>query len=139
MVEVGSRWQNDYKVGDKVIVPPVLSYLGTMDTIGYSFEHIGGDSTYSLVYDHIIENGYLIKFDSDAFFSASLVEPISCVVRGFKGSFHLDGEGNHITGLKEGGKVALLAACGPMGLAALDCALHGDWKPSMIVVTDPNQ
>ena len=139
VVEVGSRWQNDYKVGDKVIVPPVLSYLGTMDTIGYSFEHIGGDSTYSLVYDHIIENGYLIKFDSDAFFSASLVEPISCVVRGFKGSFHLDGEGNHITGLKEGGKVALLAACGPMGLAALDCALHGDWKPSMIVVTDLDQ
>ena len=34
VVEVGSRWQNDYKVGDKVIVPPVLSYLGTMDTIG---------------------------------------------------------------------------------------------------------
>ena len=139
VVEVGKRWQNDYKVGDKVVVPPVLSYLGTMDTIGYSFEHIGGDSTYSLVYEHIIENGFLIKFDSKDFFSASLVEPISCVVRGFKGTFHLDGEGNHITGLKEGGKVALLAACGPMGLAALDCALHGDWKPSMIVVTDLDQ
>ncbi len=139
VVEVGKRWQNDYKAGDKVVVPPVLSYLGTMDTIGYSFEHIGGDSTYSLVYEHIIENGFLIKFDSEAFFSASLVEPISCVVRGFKGTFHLDGEGNHITGLKEGGKVALLAACGPMGLAALDCALHGDWKPGMIVVTDLDQ
>lgn len=139
VVEVGKRWQNDYKVGDKVVVPPVLSYLGTMDTIGYSFEHIGGDSTYSLVYEHIIENGFLIKFDSKDFFSASLVEPISCVVRGFKGTFHLDGDGNHITGLKEGGKVALLAACGPMGLAALDCALHGDWKPSMIVVTDLDQ
>ncbi len=139
VVEVGKRWQNDYKVGDKVVVPPVLSYLGTMDTIGYSFEHIGGDSTFSLVYEHIIENGFLIKFDSKDFFSASLVEPISCVVRGFKGTFHLDGDGNHITGLKEGGKVALLAACGPMGLAALDCALHGDWKPSMIVVTDLDQ
>ena len=56
VVEVGSRWKNDYQVGDKVIIPPVLSYLGTMDTIGYSFGEIGGDSTYSLVYEHIIEN-----------------------------------------------------------------------------------
>lgn len=139
IVEVGNRWKNDYKVGDKVIVPPVLSYLGTMDTIGYSFEHIGGDSTYSLVYEHIIENGYLIKVESDAFFRASLVEPVSCVIRGFKGTFHVDEEGRHFTGLKKGGKVALLGACGPMGLAAIDCALHGDWKPGMIVVTDLDQ
>lgn len=139
IVEVGSRWKDDYQVGDKVIIPPVLSYLGTMDTIGYSFGEIGGDSTYSLVYEHIIENGYLMKVESDAFFRASLVEPVSCVVRGFKGTFHLDEEGNHITGLKDGGKVALLAACGPMGLEAIDCALHGDYKPSMIVVTDLDQ
>lgn len=139
VVEVGSRWKNDYQVGDKVIIPPVLSYLGTMDTIGYSFGEIGGDSTYSLVYEHIIENGYLIKITSNAFFRGSLVEPVSCVVRGFKATFHLDEEGNHITGLKKGGKVALLAACGPMGLEAIDCALHGDYKPSMIVVTDLDQ
>ena len=25
VVEVGSRWKNDYQVGDKVIIPPVLS------------------------------------------------------------------------------------------------------------------
>ena len=139
IVEVGARWQQEYRVGDKVIVPPVLSYLGTMDTIGYSFEHIGGDSTYSLVAEHIIENGYLMKVESDAFFRASLVEPASCVIRGFKGTFHVDEEGNHFPGIKPGGKLALLAACGPMGLAALDCALHGDWKPGMIVVTDLDQ
>ena len=139
IVEVGNRWKDNYQVGDKVIIPPVLNYLGTMDTIGYSFGEIGGDSTYSLVYEHIIENGYLIKITSDAFFGGSLVEPVSCVVRGFKATFHLDEEGNHITGLKAGGKVALLAACGPMGLEAIDWVLHGDYKPSMLVVTDLDQ
>ena len=118
VVEVGSRWKDDYRPGDKVVIPPVLSYLGTMDTIGYSFGEIGGDSTYSLVYEHIIENGYLMKITSDAFFRGSLVEPVSCIVRGFKETFHLSEGSGHVTGLKEGGKVALLAACGPMGLDA---------------------
>lgn len=139
VIEVGEKWKDDYHAGDKVIIPPVLSYLGGVDTIGYSFEYIGGDSTYSLVEGHMIENGYLIKVTSDAFFAASLVEPVSCIVRGFHGTFHLDNEGNHVTGLKEGGKLALLAGCGPMGLEAIDCALHGDYKPAMIVVTDIDQ
>lgn len=139
VVEVGNRWKDDYQVGDKVVIPPVLSYLGTMDAIGYSFAEIGGDSTYSLVYEHIIENGYLIKITGGAFFSGSLVEPVSCVVRGFKATFHLDKDGNHITGLKKGRKIALLAACGPMGLEAIDWALHCDDRPSLLVVTDLDQ
>jgi len=136
IVAVGSRWQDKYQVGDKVIIPPVLSYLGTMDTIGYSFEYIGGSATYALVQEHIIENGHLIQIESDAFFRGSLVEPVSCVVRGFKATFHQDPDGSHITGVKKGGKVALLAACGPMGLEAIDCVLHGDTKPAVVLVTD---
>ena len=135
IVEVGSRWAEEYKVGEKVIIPPVLSYMG-VSTIGYSFEEIGGDSTYSLVREHVIENGYLIKIKSDAFFSASLVEPVSCVLRGYKATFHLDEDGNHVTGVKAGGKVAILAGCGPMGLEAIDCVLHGDYSPALVVVTD---
>ncbi len=139
IVEVGSRWKDQYHAGEKVIIPPVLSYLGTMDTIGYSFGEIGGDSTYSLVYEHIIENGYLIKVTDRAFFRGSLVEPVSCVVRSFKETFHIAENGSHVTGIKAGGKVALLAACGPMGLEAIDWALHGDYTPSLIVVTDLDQ
>ena len=138
IVQVGEKWKDQYQVGDKVIIPPVLNYLGGIDAIGYSFGEIGGDSTYSLVYEHIIENGYLMKIHSKAFFSGSLVEPVSCVLRGFKETFHIQQE-HHVTGLREGGKLAILAGCGPMGLEAVDCALHGDWKPSMIVVTDIDQ
>ena len=136
IVEVGKKWQNDYKIGEKVIMPPVLEYLGGIDTIGYSFQEIGGVSTYSTVYSHIIENGYLMKLDSDAFFNGSLIEPASCVLRGYKANFHLDKDQNHVMGIKEGGNLVILAGCGPMGLVAIDCALHGKIKPSLVVVTD---
>ena len=138
IVEVGGRWQGEYEVGEKVIIPPVLSYLGGNQTIGYSFCEIGGASTYSVVYEHIIENGFLIKFKSDAFFKGSLIEPASCVLRGYKSNYHLgelNGD-NPTTNIKEGGKTVILAGCGPMGLVAIDCALHGDKKPSLLVVTD---
>lgn len=136
IVEVGAKWKNEYFVGEKVIMPPVLEYLGGVDTIGYSFQHIGGVSTYSTVYNHIIENGYLMKLESDAFFNGSLIEPASCVLRGYKANFHLDANQNHVMGIKENGNVAILAGCGPMGLVAIDCALHGDIKPKRVVVTD---
>lgn len=136
IVEVTDKWKEKFHVGDKVAMPPVLSYLAGMQTVGYSFGEIGGVSTYSIVYDHIIENGYLIKLDSDCFFKGSLIEPASCVIRGYKGSMHLDADGVPYTNLKPGGKVAILAGCGPMGLVAIDLALHGTVKPDLVVVTD---
>ncbi len=136
VVEVTDRWKDKFKIGDKVVMPPVLSYLGGMKTVGYSFGEIGGVSTYSIVYDHIVENDYLIKLDSDCFFKGSLIEPASCVIRGYKANLHLDEEQMPYTNIKPNGKVAILAGCGPMGLVAIDIALHGDIKPSLLVVTD---
>ena len=136
IVEVTDKWKDQFHVGDKVAMPPVLSYLGGMQTVGYSFGEIGGVSTYSIVYEHIIENGYLMKLESDCFFKGSLIEPASCVIRGYKGSMHLDADGVPYTNLKPGGKVAILAGCGPMGLVAIDLALHGTVKPDLVVVTD---
>ena len=136
VVEVGDKWKDKFEVGDKVVMPPVLAYLGGAETVGYTFEHIGGVSTYSIVYEHILDNDFLIKLNSDSYFNGSLIEPASCVIRGYKASFHLDENYNHVMGIKKGGKVAILAGCGPMGLVAIDIALHGPVKPSMVVVTD---
>ena len=136
IVVVTDKWKDHFHVGDKVAMPPVLSYIGGMQTVGYSFGEIGGVSTYSIVYEHIIENGYLMKLESDCFFKGSLIEPASCVIRGYKGSMHLDADGVPYTNIKPGGKVAILAGCGPMGLVAIDLALHGTVKPSVVVVTD---
>lgn len=139
VVEVTDKHKDKFKVGDKVVMPPVLSYLGGPETVGYSFCEIGGASTYSIVYDHIIENDYLIKIESDSYFNGSLIEPASCVIRGYKASLHLDENLKPYSNIKAGGKVAILAGCGPMGLVAIDIALHGDVKPSLVVVTDLSQ
>ena len=40
---------------------------------------------------------------------------------------------------KKGGKLAIMAGAGPMGLGALTYALHRDVRPSMVVVTDVNE
>ena len=136
IVEVTDKWKGQFEVGDKVIMPPVLSYLGGMETVGYSFCEIGGASTYSIVYEHIIENGFLMKLQSDSFFCGSLIEPASCVLRGFKATNHLDANLNPVLGVSDGAKIAILAGCGPMGLEAIDYALSGDIKPSLVVVTD---
>ncbi len=135
IVSVGKKWEKEYSVGEKVVMPPVLSYLGENQTVGYSFTEIGGVSTYSIVYEHIIRNGFLIKLQSNAFFKGSLIEPASCVLRGYKANYHLDVD-TPTMNIKEGGKVAILAGCGPMGLVAIDIALHGDIKPSLVVVSD---
>ena len=135
IVLVGKKWEKEYSVGEKVVMPPVLSYLGENQTVGYSFAEIGGVSTYSIVYEHIIRNGFLIKLQSNAFFKGSLIEPASCVLRGYKANYHLDVD-TPTMNIKEGGKVAILAGCGPMGLVAIDIALHGDIKPSLVVVSD---
>ena len=135
IVSVGKKWKKEYSVGEKVVMPPVLSYLGGNQTVGYSFAEIGGVSTYSIVYEHIIRNGFLIKLQSNAFFKGSLIEPASCVLRGYKANYHLDVD-TPTMNIKEGGKVAILAGCGPMGLVAIDIALHGDIKPSLVVVSD---
>jgi threonine dehydrogenase-like Zn-dependent dehydrogenase len=116
-----------------------MSYMGGFETVGYTFPHIGGVSTYSIVAEHMIDHGFLIKLDSDAYFKGSLIEPASCVLRGYKANYHLDGEGVPTINIKEGGKVAILAGCGPMGLVAIDIALHGRVKPSVVVVTDLNE
>ncbi len=139
VVEVGDKWKDQFSVGDKVAMPPVLAYLGGPETVGYSFEEIGGVATYAIVYEHILDHNFLIKVNSDSYFSGSLIEPASCVIRGYKASFHLDENYHHVPGIKEGGNVAILAGCGPMGLVAIDIALHGHRKPSMVVVTDLDQ
>jgi threonine dehydrogenase-like Zn-dependent dehydrogenase len=45
----------------------------------------------------------------------------------------------HEMGIVEGGKLAILAGAGPMGLGALSYAMNCDRRPGMIVVTDVNK
>lgn len=84
-----------------------------------------------------MEAGSLLPYEGEAFYPASLSEPMSCIVGAFHASYHVPpGTYYHNMGIKEKGKMAILAGVGPMGLGAIDYALHQDRKPQMIVVTD---
>ena len=62
---------------------------------------------------------------------------MSCIIGTFHAMYHTKaGSYDHDMGIVEGGKMALLASVGPMGLGAIDYALHCDRRPSLLVVTD---
>ena len=55
--------------------------------------------------------------------------------------YHLKEEGSkeHVMGLKAGGKLAIIAGCGPMGLGCAAVAMAMEPRPSKIVITDINE
>ena len=84
-----------------------------------------------------MEMDCLLPYDGDAFFKASLAEPMSTIIGAHRASYHMVlGEYDHHMGVKAGGATAILAGAGPMGLGHIDYALHGPKPPSLLVVTD---
>jgi threonine dehydrogenase-like Zn-dependent dehydrogenase len=137
IMEVGKKWQNKFKKGQKFSIQPAMNHMGTLNAPGYSFRHIGGDATYIIIPSIVMEANSLLVYEGEAFFPASLSEPMSCIVGAFHASYHIPpGTYIHEIGIKQGGKMAILAGVGPMGLGAIDYALHQDRKPGLLVVTD---
>lgn len=140
IVEVGEKWANQFKAGDKYAIQPALNYKGSMDSPGYSYENCGGDATYAIMPQEVMELGCLLPYKGEAFYEASLAEPMSCIIGAYHASFHTKmGIYEHSMGIVEGGKLAILAGAGPMGLGAIDYALNCDRRPGMIVVSDVDQ
>lgn len=137
IVEVGPHWAKEFQPGTKFVMQTALNYKGSMEAPGFSFPYVGGDATYITIPSVVMELGNLINFESDCYYLGSLVEPMSCIIGAFHASYHTrPGSYVHQMGIKEGGSMALLASCGPMGLGAIDYALHSDRRPSALVVTD---
>ena len=140
IVEVGKKWQDKYKKGDRFAIQPALNYKGSLASPGYSYKYIGGDSTYIVIPNEVMELGCLLEYKGEAFFYGSLAEPMSCIVGGYHASYHTkNGSYVHSMGIREGGCLAILAGAGPMGLGAIDYAIHCDRRPSLLVVTDLDQ
>ena len=140
IVKVGSKWANQFKAGDKFSIQPSINNEGSLAAPGYSYRYIGGDATYVVIPAVVMEYNCLLKYTGEAFFCGSLAEPQSCIVGGFHAQYHTtQGSYVHKMGIVEGGKCAILAGVGPMGLGAIDYALHGDRRPGLLVVTDINQ
>jgi len=137
LVEVGRKWRDKFEAGMKFSIQPALNYKGSLEAPGYSYRYIGGDATYIIIPNEVMEMNCLLPFGGRGYFPASLSEPVSCIAGAFHAFFHnKQGSYAHEMGIREGGSLALLAAAGPMGSGALDYALHAGRKPSLIVVTD---
>jgi len=137
IVGVGAKWQDKFKPGDKFSIQPAINYNGSPYAPGYSYNYIGGDATYIIIPHEIMETGSLLNYTGEAFFYGSLAEPVSCIVGAFHAQYHTtNGSYVHEMGITPGGCLAILAGAGPMGLGAIDYAMHCDRKPRLIIVTD---
>ncbi len=138
IIEVGKKWQSKFKAGMKFSIQPAINYKGTQAAPGYSYQYIGGDATYIIIPNEVMEMNCLLPYSGDEYFYGSLAEPISCIVGTFHAMYHHARPGyyEHTMGIVSGGNMALLAGVGPMGLGAIDYAIHADVKPGLLVVTD---
>ncbi|MFW5753312.1 MAG: zinc-binding dehydrogenase [Marinilabiliaceae bacterium] len=145
LVEVGNRWAGQFKAGDKFSIQPALNDkrgpVGVYSAPGYSYAYIGGDATYVIIPPEVMENKCLLPYEGEGFYPASLSEPLSCVVGAMHANYHTKpGSYIHQMEIVDGGKMAILAGVGPMGLAAINYVLNReDRKPSLLVVTDIDQ
>ncbi|MCL2084416.1 MAG: zinc-binding dehydrogenase [Oscillospiraceae bacterium] len=138
LVEVGAKWRGRFKPGDKFSIQPAINAPENVYAApGYSFPFIGGDATYIIIPAVVMEHDCLLPYGGEAFYHGSLAEPMSCIIGGFHVNYHTQaGCYTHQMGIVKGGKMALLAGVGPMGLGAIDYALHCERRPSLLVVTD---
>ncbi|HPD86385.1 MAG TPA: alcohol dehydrogenase catalytic domain-containing protein, partial [Proteiniphilum sp.] len=145
LLEVGAKWGDKFKAGDKFSIQPALYYengpVGILSAPGYSYKYIGGDATYVVIPNEVMEQDCLLPYHGEGYYPASLAEPLSCVIGAMHANYHTTpGSYQHKMEIVEGGNMAILAGVGPMGLAAINYVLNReDRKPSLLVVTDVDQ
>ncbi len=138
ILNVGARWQDKFHAGQRFTIQPALNDPeNPFGTPGYAFRYLGGDATYIVIPARVMELNCLLPYDGEAYYFGSLAEPVSCIIGGYHVNYHTTpGVYRHEMGIREGGNLAILAGCGPMGLGAIDYALHADRRPSLVTVTD---
>lgn len=140
IIQVGAKHQDRFRPGMRYAIQPALNYNGSIASPGYSYEYLGGACTYCVLTPEVMIQDCLLVYEGEGYFQASLAEPVGCIVGAFHASYHTKtGSYVHEMGTKQDGAMALLGAAGPMGLGAIDYALHGGRPPRLLVVTDINE
>ena len=145
IVEVGANWKHKFSPGQKYSIQPAIYYpegpVGILSAPGYSYPYIGGDATYIIIPKDVLVQDCFLAYDGPGYYPASLSEPLSCVIGAMHANYHTKpGSYVHQMEIIDGGKMAILAGVGPMGLAAINYVVNRrDRKPSLLVVTDIDQ
>lgn len=145
IIEVGEKWQKSFQPGMKFSIQPAINYpdgpVGILSAPGYSYKHIGGNATYIIIPNEVMQQNCLLPYTGLGFYPAALAEPLSCVIGAMHACYHTKpGSYIHQMEIVDGGNMAILAGVGPMGLAAINYVIHRqDRKPKLLVVTDIDQ
>ncbi len=145
LIEVGTKWAEKFEPGQKFSIQPAINYekgpVGILSAPGYSYQYIGGDATYIIVPNEVMEQDCLLPYHGEGFYPASLSEPLSCVIGAMHANYHTKpGSYVHQMEIVQGGNMAILAGVGPMGLAAINYVINReDRHPGLLVVTDIDQ
>jgi L-sorbose 1-phosphate reductase len=145
LVEIGAKWADKFKAGDKFSIQPAINYengpVGILSAPGYSYPYIGGNATYVIIPNEVMEKDCLLPYSGEGYYPASLAEPLSCVIGAMHANYHTTpGSYIHRMEIVQGGNMAILAGVGPMGLAAINYAINRkDRQPGLLVVTDIDQ
>jgi L-sorbose 1-phosphate reductase len=145
IVEVGRKWSEKFHPGMKFSIQPAINYpsgpVGILSAPGYSYRYTGGDATYIIIPNEVMELNCLLPYTGKGFYPGALAEPLSCVIGAMHANYHIrPGSYVHQMEIVEGGNMALLAGVGPMGLAAINYVINRkDRKPGLLVVTDIDQ
>ncbi|MFW5689455.1 MAG: zinc-binding dehydrogenase [Spirochaetota bacterium] len=144
LVKVGAKWRDRFTEGKRFGIQPAIFYeggpVGILSAPGYSYRYVGGAATHIVIPNEVMEQDCLLPYEGEAYFMGSLAEPVSCIAGAFHAQYHTKhGSYEHEMGIVEGGSLALLAGVGPMGLGAIDYAIHNERKPRLMVVTDIDQ
>ena len=71
LIEIGSKWTDQFKVGDKFSIQPALNYeggpVGVLSAPGYSYRYIGGDATYVIIPNEVMERNCLLPYHGEDF------------------------------------------------------------------------
>lgn len=103
IVQVGEKWKGKFKAGQKFSMQPALNYKGSMASPGYSYRYCGGAATYAIMPREVMELGCLLAYEGEAYYEASLAEPMSCIIGAFHASYHTAmGSYEHRMGIVEG-------------------------------------
>jgi threonine dehydrogenase-like Zn-dependent dehydrogenase len=139
ILEVGDKWKDKYKAGEKFTVQPAFNYKGSLASPGYSYRYCGGATQYAILPNECMETNSLIHYSGEAYFDASLAEPMSCIIGAYHAFYHTNKINYiHEMGVRPGGNVLILGGAGPMGLGSIEYPLIADKKPARVVVTDIN-
>lgn len=134
--EVGQDLTGEYAAGQSVAIQPAMG-LPNGYSPGYSYPFYGGDATYCIIPQIAIEKGCVLPYEGSYYASASLAEPMSCIIGAFHASYHTRPfVYEHEMGIRPGGALAVLGCGGPMGVGTVDYALHGPYRPKLVVAVD---